>query len=76
MKKYNYFFGSLLGFIPSFYILNTIGSGINNFIQQSDNFSLINLISNKEIYLPILFFLIFLIISFIIKKRIFYDQKN
>lgn len=76
MKKYNYFFGSLLGFIPSFYILNTIGSGINNFIQQSDNFSLINLISNKEIYLPILFFLIFLLISFIIKKKIFYDQKN
>ena len=76
MKKSNYFLASLLGFIPSFYILNTIGSGINNFVQQSDNFDLINFVLNKDIYLPILVFFVFLIISFLFKKKIFYDKKN
>lgn len=76
MKKSNYFLASLLGFIPSFYILNTIGSGINNFVQQSDNFDLINFVLNKDIYLPILVFFVFLIISFLLKKKIFYDKKN
>ena len=71
IKKINYFFASFLGFIPIFFIWNTIGSGLNQYIKLSDNFSFINLIFNKEIYLPIFFFLIVTAISFIIKKRIF-----
>ena len=53
MKKSNYFFASLLGFMPTFFIMNTIGSGLNDYIKQADSFSIINLILNKEIYLPI-----------------------
>ena len=71
MKKLNYFFASLLGFMPTFFIMNTIGSGLNEYIKQADSFSIINLILNKEIYLHICFFLIILIVSTFIKKRVF-----
>jgi uncharacterized membrane protein YdjX (TVP38/TMEM64 family) len=71
MKKINYFFSSILGFLPGFFIFNSIGSGINKFIKESDNFSFIELILTKEIYFPIIIFIIFLIISLIIKKKFF-----
>ena len=71
MKKSNYFFSSFLGFIPSFFILNTIGSGLNIYIKQAENFSFINLILTKEIYLPIAFFIIVVCVSTIIKRRFF-----
>jgi len=74
IKKSNYFFASFLGFIPIFFIWNTIGSGLNEYIKQADNFSFINLLSNREIYLPIILFLIIMLISTIIKKRIFGDK--
>ena len=75
IKKSNYFFASFLGFIPIFFIWNTIGSGLNEYIKQADNFSFFNLISNKEIYLPIILFIIVILISGIIKRRMF-DDKN
>ena len=71
IKKSNYFFASFLGFIPTFFIMNSIGSGLNEFIKQADSFSIINLILNKEIYLPICFFFLILIISIFIRKRVF-----
>ena len=75
IKKSNYFFASFLGFIPIFFIWNTIGSGLNQYIKQSDNFSFINLLLNKEVYLPIILFIFFMLISIVIKKRIF-DIRN
>ncbi len=74
IKKSNYFFASFLGFIPIFFIWNTIGSGLNEYIKQSDNFSLIKLLLNKEIFLPVILFLIIMLISAIIKKRLFDDR--
>jgi len=71
IKKINYFFASFLGFIPSMFIFVSIGSGLNKFIKDSDNFSLMNLFTNKEIYLPITIFIIFIIVSGIIKKNFF-----
>ena len=75
IKKSNYFFASLLGFIPMFFIWNSIGSGLNEYIKQAENFSFINLFLNKEIYLPIIFFIIVMFISAKIKKRVFDDRK-
>jgi uncharacterized membrane protein YdjX (TVP38/TMEM64 family) len=71
MKKTNYFFASVLGFAPGFFIWNTIGSGISLFIKNSENFSFISLLLSKEIYLPILMFIIFVFITLIIKKIFF-----
>ncbi len=71
IKKINYFFASILGFVPGFFIWNTIGSGINMFIKNSESFSFIKLLVSKEIYMPILMFLIFVIITLFIKKKFF-----
>ena len=75
IKKSNYFFASFVGFIPMFFIWNTIGSGLNEYIKQADNFSFVSLFLNKEIYLPIILFVIVMLISVLIKKKIF-DEKN
>ena len=75
MKKVNYFFSSFLGFIPGFFIFNTIGSGLNTYVEQSEKFDMLNLILSPAIYLPILMFICLMIISFIIKKK-FFDDKN
>ena len=74
IKKINYFLASFFGFIPIFFIWNTIGSGLNEYIKEADNFNLLNLILNSDIYLPIFLFLILMIISAIIKKK-FFDKK-
>ena len=58
-----------------FFIWNTIGAGLNEYIKQADNFSFVSLFLNKEIYLPIILFIIVILISGIIKKRMF-DYKN
>ena len=43
MKNTNYFFASFLGFVPGFFIWNTIGAGVNTFIKEADEFSIFNL---------------------------------
>ena len=74
MKKRNYFLSSCLGFIPSFFIMNTIGAGLNIYIKQANNFSIVNLILSKEIYLPILMFLTLMVVSLLVKKKFFNDR--
>ena len=75
MKKINYFFSSFLGFIPGFFIFNTIGAGLNSYIAQAEYFSMVNLILSPEIYLPIIMFAVLIIFSLIIKKR-FFENAN
>ena len=73
MKKKNYFFSSLFGFVPSFFVFNTIGAGLNNYIEKSENFSFLELVLLPEIYFPILMFIVLIIVSLLIKKKFFAD---
>ena len=75
MKKLNYFFSSFFGFIPGFFIFNTIGAGLNSYVEKSENFNMFDFILTPDIYSPILMFASLMIISFIIKKK-FFDDKN
>ena len=75
MRKLNYFFSSFFGFIPGFFIFNTIGAGLNSFVEQSENFNIFDFIQTPDIYLPILMFACLMVISLIIKKK-FFDDKN
>ena len=75
MKKLNYFLASILGFIPGFFIINTIGAGVNSYISQAENFSMVELILTPEIYKPILMFSALMIFSLILKKK-FFDDTN
>ena len=73
IKNHNYFFASLFGFIPHFYIWNAIGAGINKFIKISDEFDILNLILSRDIYVPILIFVVIILVSLIIKNFFFND---
>ena len=71
MNKINYFLSSFFGFIPGFFIFNTIGAGLNSYVAKAENFSVIDLVFSPEIYLPILMFSVLMILSLIIKKKFF-----
>ena len=73
MKKINYFFSSFFGFIPGFFVFNTIGAGLNSYVKQSENFNMVDFILTPKIYSPILMFAFLMIISLIIKKKFFDD---
>jgi uncharacterized membrane protein YdjX (TVP38/TMEM64 family) len=75
MKKVNYFFSSFLGFVPGFFILNTVGAGLNSYIEQAQSFSFLDLILTPDIYLPIIMFIVLMILSLIIRK-IFFKNVN
>ena len=65
MKKINYFFSSFLGFMPGFFVFNTVGAGLNSYIEKADEFILLELALTPEIYYPILMFTILMILSFV-----------
>jgi len=73
MRNANYFFASLLGFIPGFFIWNTIGAGVDTFIRESDEFSIFNLILSDEIYIPVIIFIGLISTSLLVKKKYFND---
>ena len=75
MKKINYFLASFFGFIPSMFIMNTIGAGLNSYVEQAQSFSIINLILTPGIYFPIMLFVGLMIISLFVKKK-FFDNAN
>ena len=75
MKKINYFFSSLLGFIPSFFVFNTVGSGLNSYIAKAKSFSFFDLLLGPEIYFPIIMFIVLMILSVII-KIFFFNNDN
>ena len=72
IKIRNYFFGSLLGLTPQLFIWTSLGSGLENIINNNLKApSLVQMISTQEIYLPIIGFLFLLILGIIIKKLYF-----
>ena len=71
MKKLNFFLSSLFGFIPGFFIFNTIGAGINTYVEQAEKFKMIEFIFSPAIYLPIIMFTCLMIISFVVKRKFF-----
>ena len=70
----NYAIATFLGSLPSMFISVSLGSGIENVIDQNEQLSILDVIKSPEIYLPIVGFFIILIIAFLIKK--FYFKKN
>ena len=58
------------------FIMNTIGAGLNTYIDQAQTFSIIDLILTREIYLPIILFVLLMFFSLIIKKKFFNDTNK
>ena len=70
VKIKNYFFGTLIGIIPSIFIIASLGNGLEKIINTNiEAPSFIKLLTSQEIYIPIISFLFLIIIIFFIKKK-------
>ena len=68
----NYFLGTLIGILPSIFIVSSFGSGLNEALYKFEEFPAIHsLLVLPEIYFPILGFVIVMLISFIFKKKFY-----
>ena len=72
IKPFNYFFGTILGILPSVFIFVSLGSGFSSAMYSHDSYpSIIELIKIPEIYLPIIGFFIIVVLSYFLRKKFF-----
>ena len=74
VKVINFFWSTFLGIIPSLFLVISIGSGLEEIIEQNlEAPGLIDLITSKSIYIPMIAFFILLGITIFFRK-IFYKN--
>jgi uncharacterized membrane protein YdjX (TVP38/TMEM64 family) len=74
VKIFNFFWSTLLGMLPSLFIVISIGSGLEEIIDQNLNApSVIDLITLPSIYIPLIAFFGLLIITIFFRK-VFYKN--
>ena len=72
IKIKNYFFGTLIGMIPQLFIMVSIGSGLEKIIKTNNSPpSFSEIIVSKEIYLPLMAFIVLVVISIFLKKKLY-----
>jgi len=71
MKVKNYFNATILGLMPSIFIFNSLGSGINSLIEKNESIDYLDALRDPAIYTPVLAFMLIIILSFILKKKFF-----
>ena len=72
VKIVNYFFGTLIGMIPQLFIMVSIGSGLEKIIKTNNSPpSFSEIIVSKEIYLPLMAFIVIVAISIFLKKKLY-----
>jgi len=68
----NYFFGTLIGMTPQLFIVVSLGSGVEKIINENSlPPTFFEMLLSKEIYLPIVAFIILLIMGFFLRKIIY-----
>ena len=74
VKMSNFFWSTLIGLTPQLFLIVSIGSGLEKIIQQNLKApKIIDLIYSPGIYIPMLAFVVFIIIT-IIARKIFYKK--
>ena len=71
MSVKNYVIATFVGCMPSMFVTVSLGSGIENVIDQNASLSIVTVLFSPEIYIPIIAFFIILVIAFFIKKLYF-----
>ena len=72
VKLKNYFFATFFGMIPQLFIGTSLGSGIEKIINQNERMpTFFDILTSKDIYYPLLAFILLIIISIIVKKKIY-----
>tara|TARA_Y100000816_G_scaffold257117_1_gene211079 strand:+ start:811 stop:1530 length:720 start_codon:yes stop_codon:yes gene_type:complete len=74
VKATNFFWASIIGMLPPLFIICSIGSGLEKIIDENLSApSFIDLITSKNIFIPLITFIIFVLISIFLRK-IFYKK--
>ena len=74
VRASNFFFATLIGIIPQIFLVVSIGNGLEKIIdQKSEVPSIMDLISSRDIYIPLLAFFGLVLITIFIRK-FFYNK--
>ena len=69
VRVVNFFFATLIGIIPSVFIISSIGSGLEKVIDQNlEAPGIIDVIFLPDIYIPILAFFVLILITIFLRK--------
>jgi len=71
MSVKNYIVATFIGIIPATFVAVSLGSGIEDIIDQNAKLSFMSVFLSPEIYLPIIGFAVILITALVIKKYFF-----
>ena len=72
VKVFNFFWSTLIGMIPSLFLVTSIGSGLEEIINQNlEAPSILDLITSPSIYIPMIAFFVLLSVTIFFRK-IFY----
>ena len=74
VKVFNFFWSTLIGMMPSLFLVISIGSGLEEIIDQNlEAPKIIDLITNPSIYIPLVLFFVLLAIT-IFLRNLFYKN--
>ena len=69
VKLKNYFFSTLIGIIPSIFLVTSIGSGLEKIIDQNAEApGITDIIFSPDIYIPISAFFVLIIVTIVLRK--------
>ncbi len=72
VKVYNYFWSTFLGMIPSLFVMISIGSGLEEIIDQNLNSpTMVDLITSPSIYIPLIAFFSLLLVTIFFRKKFY-----
>ena len=75
VKILNFFFATIIGIIPSLFLICSIGSGIEKIIDENIKApGFLEIITSKEIYFPLSLFICLVVITIFFRK-VFYKNK-
>ena len=74
VKVFNFFWATIIGILPQVFLICSIGHGLEKIIDQNLKApSIIDLISSKDIYVPLIFFGSLVVVTIVLRK-LFYKK--
>ena len=72
VKTMNFFWATLIGILPSLFLICSIGSGIEKIIDENlEAPSFLDMITSSNIYIPLIIFLLLIILTIFLRKTFF-----
>ena len=74
VKAFNFFWATIIGILPQVFLICSIGHGLEKIIDQNlEAPGIIDLISSKDIYVPLIFFGSLVVVTIVLRK-LFYKK--